>query len=264
MKPTHPRWRFWRRGATTLLATVAALSFSGCETTGTSAEPKLTVQSSRAPQRGAAEGRATRTFRLRYVNARTQELIVPRQEPLLNALARQGFVPAARDASPDVLVWVAAIENIHQEVKAGSMVGPPVSGNEDSIRYKNAAAMFGRHRNTLSADRNSGGEAVIDPDGKIIMTGSLGSSIGEDSTEIPRVVQRTVLRKRNVLALWATDTAPPANADDDGELWRVEIMSDSPADAPPPDFDTLVSTAIQHIAQPTDGLREIPMPSHQP
>lgn len=98
------------------------------------------------------------------------------------------------------------------------MVGCPVNGNAGSIRDQNSAALFGRHRNTLSADRNNPGEAVMDPDGNIIMTESLGSSLVEVSTDMPQAPERGLIRQRNVLAIWATDTAPPASADDDGEL----------------------------------------------
>ncbi|MCF3651629.1 hypothetical protein [Synoicihabitans lomoniglobus] len=239
---------------------VLATSLAGCQSTSGPSQPTLTVQADRAPEFAPPTDGSPLTFRLRFVNPDTQALIVPRQTGLIDALARLGFRPATREESPDTVVWIAAIENLRQEVKGGSMMGPPVTGNSDSIRHQNAAAMFGRYRTLLTDNRNHSGEMILGPEGEVIMTGNLASPIGEDSTEPPLVANRTVLRLRNVLAIWATTTAAPTNADDDGELWRVEIMSDLPGDAPPPSFDTLLGTAIEHLGQRTDGLREIPLP----
>ena len=260
MKAPHfiPRPRLPLSFAIAFLAVL--LGLIGCESTPSASAPLLTVQASRSPAMGSAEDASRHTFRFRYVNARTQELVVPRQGALLDALARRGFDPASRNENPDTIVWIAAIENFRQEVKGGSMVGPSANGNPDSLRYKNAGALLGRYRTLGNDDRNRGGEMMIGPDGEVIMTGNLASLIGEDSTDRPELPSRTVLRLRNVLALWATATTPPQDAADDGELWRVEVLSDLPADDPPPDFDTLVSTAAQHIAQQTDGQREIPAP----
>ncbi len=244
-----------------ILPGLAVLLFPGCETTSASATPQLTVQASRSARMTDSDTSAPpRTFTLRYVNASTQQTITPHLPPLLDALARHGFHPASRGESPDAVVWIAAIENLRQQVQAGSMQGPPVTGNPDSVRYKNTAAMFGRYNKLMHDDRYGSGEMMLGPEGEVIMTGNLGSSVTDDESFEPAVPTRTVLRQRNVLAIWATDTAPPQDAADQGELWRVEVMSDLPAQATPPDFSTLVDTAIQNLAQNTDGLQSVPPP----
>ncbi len=246
------------------LLPVLLLILPGCETTApTAAAPQLTVQAARSPRLDATPttAAAPHAFTLRFVNAKTQALIQPHLSPLLDALSRQGFTPARRDQSPDTTVWVAAIENIQQEVQVGSMQGPPVADNPDSVRYKNTAAMFGRYNKLMHDDRYGAGEMMIGPEGEVIMTGNLGSSAADEASFQPNVPTRTVLRQRNVLAIWATDTAPPQNAEDDGELWRVEVMTDQPAPSPAPAFATLVDTALQHLAQDSNGLQTLPLPN---
>ena len=135
--PLTPR-RLRQRVFASILVTLL-FGLAGCESTPSASAPLLTVQANRSPAMGSAEDVSRHTFRFRYVNARTQELVVPRQGALLDALARQGFEPASRNENPDTIVWIAAIENLQQEVKGGSMVGPSANGNPTPCATKTPA-----------------------------------------------------------------------------------------------------------------------------
>ncbi|WP_221031412.1 hypothetical protein [Actomonas aquatica] len=248
-----------------LALTGIAFLLAGCETTTSHTASSLTVQAARAPRMATTDtptpaATEPRTYTLRYVNAKSRDLIQPDLSALFATLARQGFTPAVADASPDAIVWIAAITDLHQEQQVGSLEGPPAADNPDSLRYKNAAGMIGRYNRLMHDDRHGSGEMILGPEGEVIMTGNLGDNVTDEARFDSNIPQRTVLRQRNVLALWATRTTSPAHADDDGELWLVEAMSDQPAGDPPTPFPVLVDLALQNLGTDTHGPQTVPLP----
>ena len=101
---------------------------------------------------------------------------------------------------------------------------------------------------------------MLGPDGEVIMTGNLKNPGGEDIEYQAPQTRVAVARQRSAVAIWATETRTPVNAKDSGERWRVEVVSELPVGAPPPEIEALVLTAASHIASSTKGAVKVPVP----
>lgn len=249
----------WRRMRGGVGALVLGLMVLGCESNTLSPEPRLRVTASLAAAAVPDPAHPAR-YRVRFYNLPSQTLVVHHLPVLVDALAHRGFVPASAEESPEVLVWIAAAETQFNQTVLGTADGPPVADNPDSIRYRNVAGLMGRYRRLVADDRNRSGEMMLGPDGEVIMTGDLASSVTDETDYGSTVVSREVVRRRNVLAVWTVATSPPDDATDDGEIWRVEVEHAFESRTESPDFSVLVAAAAEHLATRTEGSRELPLP----
>ena len=242
-----------------LLIVGALAVLTGCET----APPSFIVQASTSATplgKSSTDTDSSNRYVIKYVNSLTQRLIAPYQGSIIQGLSEKGYHPATSREQPDVVVWIGAMLDETQLVKVPVHEGPIMADNPDSIRHKNVAGLMGRYRQLLHDNPNASGEMMLGPDGEVIMTGNLKNPGGEDIEYQAPQTRVSVARQRSAVAIWATATRAPVDANDSGERWRVEVVSELPADAPPPEIEALVLTAVSHIASNTKGPTKVPVP----
>ena len=259
----HPQTRCPWSTVILLRVSFVSLVFSGCESTSPhgSSEGLVVQATSRdsSPVSAVTTATAERpTFSIRFYNASSMALLASQQATMNEALVDRGFQPAVRGKSPDMVVWMAALEGRVQREKLGSMKGAPIAG-QDSIRNRNAARIMNRYE-SLMDDRHSGGQMMIGPEGEIIKTGSWAENVTDEANFGQNIPAEIVVHQRNVFAVWAITSAPPENEDDDGELWRVEVVHEYPQVDGPTDMERLVRTAMEYMGNNTEGPLQVDLP----